>query len=338
MSNPVLTIAIPTYNRPKQLEHTLRVILPQLVRDERVCLLILDNHSEVPASEVLNSLGAAVPSDRIRVVRNRVNIGGNANIMRCFEFCETQWLWVLGDDDAPSSDAVKTILNDTQYEQCYAFYSIPSVACQIFHSDGPERFFGNSLPELLSHVKNKVNVQAFLSAAVFNMTEIRPFIIDGYYCVASGIPHLIMVYNALNQGGSWMISRKVIADYNHPEEGQSWGFMSLAFSIPGLLGIAGKGTELDEIREFLVEAWKPSPKKIFYYLMSKYGDSTASGSGVRYAFKILMNTYAPSWKSNRKLYFRWKLFEFRLLFFRSYLARRHFFAVKAARMSSDNRR
>jgi abequosyltransferase len=82
-----LTIAIPTYNRSEQIKATISLLLPQLTPE--CFLLIIDNHSDVPVSESLAALLATLPQSQYSIVRNRVNIGGNANIVRCFELCDT---------------------------------------------------------------------------------------------------------------------------------------------------------------------------------------------------------------------------------------------------------
>jgi glycosyltransferase involved in cell wall biosynthesis len=104
-----LTIAIPTFNRNATLKETLRHLLPQLTTE--CCLLILDNHSDVPVSETLRDLLTPFLHLPISIIRHRGNIGADANGLRCFELCETEWLWVLGDDDIVEPDAVLTILN-----------------------------------------------------------------------------------------------------------------------------------------------------------------------------------------------------------------------------------
>lgn len=101
---PILTIAIPTYNRKEQIQKQVRLLLPQL--DERVKLVVYDNHSDIPV-EILfteNELSQFI------LIRNIVNIGGDANIARCFECCQTKWLWTLSDDDWVKPEAVNKVL------------------------------------------------------------------------------------------------------------------------------------------------------------------------------------------------------------------------------------
>ena len=102
-----LTITIPTYNRSEALSKTVRQLLPQLTQECN--LLIVDNASETPAIAVLGELLLAWPDVNIQIHRNRYNVGMCGNFMRCFELCDTEWLWILGDDDIPCPDAIKKI-------------------------------------------------------------------------------------------------------------------------------------------------------------------------------------------------------------------------------------
>ena len=99
-----LTIAIQTYNRPNELLVLLHRLLPML--DSRCKVLIVDNCSEEPVAEKQRRVLGDWPRVDLTIVRNRVNVGGGANILRCFELCQTEWLWVLGDDDLPTEGAV----------------------------------------------------------------------------------------------------------------------------------------------------------------------------------------------------------------------------------------
>jgi hypothetical protein len=49
-----------------------------------------------------------------QLVRNKFNIGANANILRCLELVRNPWVWILGDDDLPLPNAIETILEHTE--------------------------------------------------------------------------------------------------------------------------------------------------------------------------------------------------------------------------------
>lgn len=336
MSVPVLTIAIPTYNRPDELARTLSVILPQLKNDDRVYLLIIDNHSKKSASAVLESLSMEVPEGQIQVLRNNINIGGNANIMRCFEMCETEWIWVLGDDDAPSPDALKVILRDVQMGHSFGFYAVPQIQKPVFKENEPARVFGDDFKTLIFRYGSSKLEISFLSAAVLNMNAIRPYIIDGYLSANTGLPHLVMVFKALSAGSKWMISRDVIADYCPPQEGKGWGFMTFVFTTPTLLGLAASCAEVREIKDIMVKGWRPSPKKILYSLVSKYGSDPRAVADMYYLFKMAKHIYAPSWREDLMLCLRWNITSVLVFFPNRFLEKYQKKKEGKARINLDN--
>jgi glycosyltransferase involved in cell wall biosynthesis len=102
---PILTITIPTYNRPNFIQSQIRKLLPQL--DQRVKLVVYDNCSN-PSVE---SYFTDIELEKFTIIKNKVNVGGDANIARCFENCDTKWLWTLSDDDIVKENAVELVLN-----------------------------------------------------------------------------------------------------------------------------------------------------------------------------------------------------------------------------------
>ena len=98
---PLLTIAIPTYNRAAKLRAQLERLLPQLHPEVRVC--VYDNASTDDTRQVVEPF----LSKGVFYFCAGFNGGGNLNFLRCFEGCETEWLWILSDDDQISATAVK---------------------------------------------------------------------------------------------------------------------------------------------------------------------------------------------------------------------------------------
>lgn len=99
---PLLTLAVPTYNRLHCLRLLLEAILPEVrelrARGTDVDLLVSDNASSDGTAEYLVAL--AQRGD-VRLLRNATNIGADANVLRCFHEARGRHLWILGDDDLP---------------------------------------------------------------------------------------------------------------------------------------------------------------------------------------------------------------------------------------------
>ena len=123
---PLLTVAIPTFNRHEFLRATLQALRTQA--REEVELIVVDNCSTPPVEAVVNEVMAG-SAWTFRVVRNPANIGLSANILRCFEAADTAWLWVLSDDDKVDPAAIDTLVNTVRDHPglLYATCSIPAL-------------------------------------------------------------------------------------------------------------------------------------------------------------------------------------------------------------------
>ena len=101
--NPVLTVAVPTYNRLEYLRQTLGLLLPQQASGVEV--IVLDNHSTDGTWEYLESL-----PPEVRRFRHESNIGPEPNILDCITRARGTFIWLLGDDDLPCANSVAAIL------------------------------------------------------------------------------------------------------------------------------------------------------------------------------------------------------------------------------------
>ena len=91
----LLTPVLITFNRSGPLAATLE----QWASSAAVCakLLILDNASTDDTAAVVARFQARMPN--LAYARNPCNLGGAANILRAVEHGESEYLWIIGDDD-----------------------------------------------------------------------------------------------------------------------------------------------------------------------------------------------------------------------------------------------
>lgn len=102
----MITIGIPTYERPRGLERAVRAALAQTHRD--IEILISDNASPSPAvSRVLTELERSDP--RVRVLRNGENRGTYGNQLRLLRAARGEWFLLLADDDVIDPDYLATL-------------------------------------------------------------------------------------------------------------------------------------------------------------------------------------------------------------------------------------
>ena len=202
-TNPKLTIAIPTFNRPEELAETLRRLVPQ-VSDDWV-LHIHDNCSEPPIAETQAELLAQFDKNRFTIIRNVANIGANANILRCFELCETEWLVVLGDDDLIEPDYVSSFLNLIAEHPDIVFANFAS----CFNPRKAD-ITTTGLAGFCQGLDEWGNV-LFITASIFNRKAVVPYLRYGYNYIYALSPHIALVMQCLRQGhGKCMFLKKEI--------------------------------------------------------------------------------------------------------------------------------
>ena len=201
-----LEIWIPTYRRPAPLRHTVQSLLPQL--DATTTLHILDNHSPEPVTHELLGVSDSAVRERICIERNSVNIGGNANIARCFERCDADYMWLLGDDDELAPDALATIKADIDSRpECVLFnYCLPRTKRET----GIE---GATLDAFLQAIDRLGNYM-LISNNVYRTSAFKAFVIYGYEFAYSSAPHMAIVLEKLRvTGGKFYRSRYLLSYY-----------------------------------------------------------------------------------------------------------------------------
>jgi abequosyltransferase len=98
---PLLTIAIPTWNRANDLAILLAVLEPQLAAYPQVEVLVSDNASEDTTPQLLAETQErfAAQGSTLVVQRHAVNIGSDANFVSCYHRARGRFFWLCGDDD-----------------------------------------------------------------------------------------------------------------------------------------------------------------------------------------------------------------------------------------------
>ena len=226
-----LSICIPTYNRCERLLGQLRSLYRQEGFSD-VRILVLDNCSEFDVERAIIDEFGIIPS--LKVIRHKENLGGEANMALTFFFCETPWMWLLGDDDESDSSAIRNILQDIQErpEVLAIKYSVSG-----FYPNKDTEV--NSLPSFIDYYFNGRNTcgeMIFLSNNVYNMQKILPFCKDILLNTYCRVPQLLPIFHALqNRAGVVRFSSIPVVSYLPPTNGTGWNFLSVAHDITSLL-------------------------------------------------------------------------------------------------------
>jgi len=281
-----LTVAIPTFNRNNLLQENIKYLLPQLA--DRGKLLIIDNCSDTPVFETLKDVLASYPQLDVTLVRNKVNVGGNENILRCLEKCDTKWLWILGDDDQVRPDAIQTIFTTLdEYPEClffnYAFTkaSLPTRTGTVI-TEGVKEFVSNI--DSLGYI-------GFNPTCIFNAEALLPNIRFGYHYQFSCLPTTVILLKSLGDKGGCCLSEKQIIDrFSLAELADQSSALVIALGISAIFDVPQDNSVRQELAKKVLQ-WLHAdkyPRVIVRELLKIHADQRDSQS-IRYYYKTVYN-------------------------------------------------
>ena len=93
----LLDIFIITYNRASKLKKTFEQILSKESPIRNFEINIIDNNSSDDTASVVQNYKSKFPN--VKYIKNKYNIGANANIMKAFYMTNKKYVWVLADND-----------------------------------------------------------------------------------------------------------------------------------------------------------------------------------------------------------------------------------------------
>lgn len=120
---PKVSVIMPAYNVERFVEAAVRSVMEQTVTDWE--LLVLDDGSRDGTCAVVERLAAEDP--RVRLIRNRQNMGVAKTRNRGFDLCAGQYIALLDSDDVWHGDKLEkqlALMEETGADICYCSYAI----------------------------------------------------------------------------------------------------------------------------------------------------------------------------------------------------------------------
>lgn len=108
MKEPLLTIAIPTYNRLESLKISLKKILDYTKGHDEIEIFVSDNASTDGTKEYVGEVQKE--NSNLKYYRNTENLGFDGNFLNCFRKAQGKYLWIFSDDDYLMENAVELVL------------------------------------------------------------------------------------------------------------------------------------------------------------------------------------------------------------------------------------
>ena len=178
-TNKLLEIIIITYNRSVYLDNTLRQLVdcPFSV----FSIIILDNCSEDNTHEIFLKYQDRFPD--LKYVKNKINIGADANVLRAAELSNGQYTWVLADDDEYDFTNCDDILEELAKQEVAAImvgWSKPFIWPKGGMRDSPVNLIKKGFPCL--------SVPTFVPSSIFKTSLFQNQIRTSYTNIVNLFP------------------------------------------------------------------------------------------------------------------------------------------------------
>ena len=205
MSNrPLLTIAIPTYNRSSCLARLLDSIIQQ---DNYCCdeleVIICDNASVDETATIAKSYSDKIKNCTYHL--NQKNLGMDGNFKKCFELSNGKYLWMIGDDDLIVKGGVSKVLSIIKSHPSLDMIHVGSAAKTALRHDIDTRvsFYSNDV-DFISDVKIMFT---FISGMICKRTDklIRDVSIFSPRISGKYLMHLTWQLSLLKHGADFAV-------------------------------------------------------------------------------------------------------------------------------------
>ena len=154
----ILSICIPTYNRPANLSNCLNsILISKRKTNLKFEICISDNGSNYNVKKIIKPFKKKL---NIRVNRNKKNLGYALNLLKSVSMAKGEFSWCIGDDDLLAPKALKKMNNLILKNKNIDFYYINS-----FHLNNnylnkfKKPFDTNNLPIDMDRLSPKKNSQ-----------------------------------------------------------------------------------------------------------------------------------------------------------------------------------
>lgn len=253
----MLTICIPTYNRGPRVRERLIELIPQL--DVKTQILVIDNASDVAVNDFVNDIILEQPN--IYVVRNKYNVGMSANIARCLELPDSEWVWILGDDDAVRDDAIEKIHSDI----AGVSNSVDCIKYSSYCGENSKNEIVDIGMILSSERLNYEFVANFflISSTVLRVKKLSS--LDGVMnTLNSMVPHVVAIFELMIAGSQLKLSTTHVV--NNTKSAQSWLAIHLEANLNLVVQFAKKtdGKYFLQLVRFFSQHLYFNPVRVFF--------------------------------------------------------------------------
>jgi glycosyltransferase involved in cell wall biosynthesis len=163
-------------------------------------IIVIDNASTDHTSIIVESYLRGPLKGVIKYMRNSANIGMLGNIIRCFELATTEWLWILGDDDQPVSEATGHINDAIQANPKAIYFNFVTTILDI-RVRRETSFVTSGLREFIAGLDCFSNL-VFISSGVYRVEAFKNYIERAYRYNHTMVSFLALIFSRLHESPS----------------------------------------------------------------------------------------------------------------------------------------
>ena len=197
-TQPLLTIAIPTYSRAPYLKRALDQLRLEVIRHhlDNIEIVVSDNASPDNTRQVVED--ARSPEFEIRYLRNSDNIGPDANIAQCFNTAKGYYVLILGDDDLFYDGSLKWLMTVLRRKEYGVVCMRPYGFDDDFRQEHPGQFGCDKVFHNVGHFLTVIGpLVTLISGCVINKNCL-PEIDANVFCGSNLVQVHLVVEAALN--------------------------------------------------------------------------------------------------------------------------------------------
>lgn len=242
-----LTVVITTYNRKEELVRQLHSLELQGHFDKYE-VVVSDNHSDYNVKEWLDD---HLSSDFMKIVSIKVwevNVGHELNATFSFLLPQTEWMWLLSDDDITEPNSLDIILSDIDNKNnqnvSWIKYSItgfkPNRECYL-----------NNVTDIFNYYSNEKKYAGewiFMSNNVYRLSCLKKYL-SSVLIYSDNVqePEVLALHSVKKDNTSVLFSSKSVTNYT---KGNGSYNLIWAYSREGNLLFSGLDLNKSEIKAF----------------------------------------------------------------------------------------
>ncbi len=213
-SQPLLTIAVPTFNRSVFLDLCLKRISDELdslsVEQRKLVKVYVSNNASTDSTTEAISRHQLMEAGEFEAVHNAENIGAELNVAQCYTSATTPYIWVFGDDDVILSGGLRKVLDVLLGQNIDALY-VNNYWFKDNYMENPVRYGNRSISIYRDSVDfaRRTNVMLTFISGLIVRSGIALEHFSGIVC-GSNLPQLGWVLPLLRDGECFAVIEDIV--------------------------------------------------------------------------------------------------------------------------------